>query len=116
MERIIQDQADAQDEARRTAAREARSRSFRGSQVGRFVGRLSRAASVLARALVGQRTVGRDDTGWVSLWAAILLAAAAVGFVWPRVVAWPFAFFVFWLAVAAIVRVRSGRRRGDESM
>ncbi|HEU0012498.1 MAG TPA: phospholipase D-like domain-containing protein [Longimicrobium sp.] len=86
-------------------AREARRRSFRGSQLGRFMGRLARAATVLMRALVGHRTIGREDTGWVTLWAAILVAVSLLGFLVPRVLAWPIAFLVFWLAVAALIRI-----------
>jgi cardiolipin synthase A/B len=109
-ERVIQERSEEDGAARRSAAREARRRSFRGSQVARFLGRLARAATVLARALFGQRIVGREDTGWVSAWALILLGVSAVGFLYPRVMAWPAAFFVFWIAVAALIRVRSGRR------
>ena len=99
---------------RRADARKARLRSYRGSQVGRFVGRMARAASVLSRALVGPRTIGREDTGWVSLWAMVLLALAVLGFVFPRAVAWPVSFLVFWGAIAALIRTRTHRERpGD---
>ncbi|HEX2211497.1 MAG TPA: phospholipase D-like domain-containing protein [Longimicrobium sp.] len=98
----------------RTAAREARRRSYRGSQVSRFLGRLARAATVLARALVGQRTVGREDTGWVSVWAVILLALAIVGFLWPRVTAWPMALLSLLLGIAAIIRIRANQRPPGE--
>jgi cardiolipin synthase len=100
--------------ATRTAAREARQRSFRGSQVSRFLGRLARAATVLARALVGQRTVGREDTGWVTVWAAILLTLGIVGFLFPRVTAWPMALLSLMLGLAAIVRISTNRRPPDE--
>jgi cardiolipin synthase A/B len=98
----------------RTAAREARQRSFRGSQVSRFLGRLARAATVLARALVGQRTVGREDTGWVTVWAAILLTLGIVGFLFPRVTAWPMALLSLLLGIAAIVRISTNRRPPDD--
>ena len=98
----------------RTAAREARQRSFRGSQVSRFLGRLARAATVLARALVGQRTVGREDTGWVTVWAVILLTLGIVGFLFPRVTAWPMALLSLMLGLAAIVRISTNRRPPDE--
>ncbi|MBW3572643.1 MAG: cardiolipin synthase B [Gemmatimonadetes bacterium] len=100
--------------ATRTAAREARRRSFRGSQVSRFLGRLARAATVLARALVGQRTVGREDTGWVTVWAVILLALGVVGFLFPRVTAWPMALLSLLLGLAAIVRISTNRRPPGE--
>lgn len=94
----------------RTAAREARRRSFRGSEFSRYLGRLARAASVLARALVGQRTIGREDTGWASVWGVILLAVAAVGFFFPRVAAFPQALLFLVLGIATFVRIFS---RGD---
>jgi cardiolipin synthase len=91
----------------RTAAREARKRSFRGSEFSRYLGRLARAASVLARALVGQRTIGREDTGWASVWGVILLSVAAVGFFFPRVAAFPQALLFLVLGIATFVRIFS---------
>ena len=81
VERVLAPDLEDTLSATRTAAREARARSFRGSQVSRFLGRLARAATVLSRALVGQRTVGREDTGWVTVWAVILLTVGIVGFI-----------------------------------
>jgi|GEM_PF-36010 len=114
VERVIAPDADDTLSPTRAAAREARQRSFRGSQVSRFLGRLARAATVLGRALVGQRTVGREDTGWVTVWAVYLLASSAVGFFFPRVIAWPMAALTLMLAIAAIVRIGSNRTPGGE--
>ena len=97
----------------RASAREARRRSYRGSNVGRTLGRLARAGSVLGRALLGQRLIGREDRGWVAALGALLVAAAALGVFVPRVLAWPFAFFLFWLGVASLVRVAGRRKRSD---
>lgn len=99
---------------RRTAAREARRRSFRGTEVSRYLGRLARAASVLARALVGQRTIGREDTGWVSVWGVILLAVASVGFFFPRVAAFPLALLALVLGIATFVRIGTRPRDPPE--
>ncbi|HEX6369366.1 MAG TPA: phospholipase D-like domain-containing protein, partial [Longimicrobium sp.] len=110
VERVLAPDMEDAISATRTAAREARRRSFRGSQVSRFLGRLARAATVLARALVGQRTVGREDTGWVTVWAAILLTVGVVGFLFPRVTAWPMALMSLLLGLAAIVRISTHRR------
>lgn len=112
-DRVMMERPDHTSPPKRAAARAARMRSYRGSDVSRFVGRLARAASVLARALVGQRTIGREDTGWVSVWAVILLAAAAVGIFFPRLLAWPGALFLILLAMAAFVRIRTHRRPPD---
>jgi cardiolipin synthase len=108
--RVVQDPADAGKPGLATA-REARRRAYRGGTVGRTVGRIARAGSVLARALVGQRMIGREDTGWVAALGALLVLLAAVGFVLPRVFAWPIAFLLFWLGVATLVRSASPRRR-----
>lgn len=114
VERVLAPDMEDTLSATRTAAREARARSFRGSQVSRFMGRLARAATVLARALVGQRTVGREDTGWVTVWAAILLTVGVVGFLFPRVTAWPMALLSLLLGLAAIVRISTHRHSLDE--
>lgn len=115
VERVIAEQpADHQESPRRAAAREARRRSFRGSQVSRFLGRLARAASVLARALVGQRTIGREDTGWVSVWGVILLGLAVTGFFFPRVTAWPTALFTLLLGIATFIRIGTHSRTAPE--
>ena len=115
VERVIAEDAEDVTSPSRTAAREARKRSYRGSQVSRFLGRMARAATVLGRALVGQRTVGREDTGWVTLWAVYLLGTAAVGFFFPRLIAWPVGALSLVLGIAAIVRISSNRRPPGES-
>jgi cardiolipin synthase len=109
VERVIAPDAEDELSPTRAAARDARQRSFRGSQVSRFLGRLARAATVLGRALVGQRTVGREDTGWVTVWAVYLLTLSGVGFFFPRVTAWPMALLTLLLALAAVVRIVSNR-------
>jgi cardiolipin synthase len=93
------------------SARAARARAPRGRFLGRFLGRIARAGSVLGRALVGLRTVGREDRGWIVLIAAFLLASSALGFLAPRILAWPLAFLLFWLGVASLVRAYQGGGR-----
>lgn len=100
----VLDQPDEPDIYDLASAREARRRAPRGSRVGRMVGRISRASSVLGRALLGQRLVGREDSAWIALIAVTLLVAGVVGFLAPRVLAWPLAFVLFWLGVASLVR------------
>lgn len=111
VERVMAERPAEHDEsATRTAAREARQRSFRGTEISRYLGRLARAASVLTRALAGQRTIGREDAGWVSVWGVILLAVAAVGFFFPRVVVMPLALGLLVLGIATFVRILTHRR------
>jgi cardiolipin synthase len=111
VERVMAERPAEHDESStRMAAREARQRSFRGTEVSRYLGRLARAASVLARALAGQRTIGREDAGWVSVWGVILLGVAAVGFFFPRVAALPMALLFLLLGIATFVRILTHRR------
>jgi cardiolipin synthase len=115
VQRVVAERAHEEAPAR-TAARKARSRSFRGGDIARFLGRLARAASVLARALVGQRTIGREDMGWVSVWGVILLLAAAIGFFFPRLAAIPSSLLCLVLGIATFIRILTHRRAppGDD--
>jgi cardiolipin synthase A/B len=91
------------------AARSARERAPRGRRIGRVVGRVARASSVLGRALVGQRQVGREDRGWILMIAGGTLGLAFLGLLAPRFLAWPLAFGLFWLGIASLFRAWSGR-------
>jgi cardiolipin synthase A/B len=88
-------------------AHEARRRAPRGGRPGRVVGRIARAGSVLARALIGERAIGAEDRGWIVVLAILLLATAALGFWAPPVLAYPGAFLLFWLGVASLIRAFS---------
>ncbi|HET7320907.1 MAG TPA: phospholipase D-like domain-containing protein [Longimicrobiaceae bacterium] len=93
-------------------ARAARARAPRGRPVGRLLGRAARAGSVLGRALVGERIVGREDSGWIGFLALLIIALAALGFLAPRVLAWPLAFLLFWLGIAGLFRAWPRDRGG----
>ncbi|CAN5802746.1 hypothetical protein BH23GEM6_BH23GEM6_15810 [soil metagenome] len=93
------------------SAQEARRRAPTGSRLGRAVSRAARAGSVLARALVGERTVGREDSGWIAAIAAAFFAFAILGFLRPHFLAWPIAFLLLWLGIASLVRAVPPRRR-----
>ncbi len=86
------------------SARAARARAPRGRPIGRIMGRIARAASVLARALVGQRLVGREDSSWIATIALGLMGVSALGFFAPRVLAWPVAILLLWLGLASLFR------------
>ena len=72
--------------------------------------RISRATIVLGRALIGQRNVGTEDTGWIIAIATVLLTFAAIGFIEPRILAWPSAFLLFWVGVASLYRALTRSR------
>jgi cardiolipin synthase len=112
-ERVVVEHPQEAAKPERAHARERRRRSRRGSNIGRTLGRLARAGSVLGRALVGQRQIGREDRGWVALFAVLLLSYAVLGAVFPRIIAWPIALLFAWLGIAAVVRVASRKRPGD---
>jgi cardiolipin synthase len=99
-----------------STAREARRRAPRGSWTARVIGQMSRASIVLARALLGVRNVGDEESGWIVVVALILIGMALLGFFSPRSLAWPVAFLLFWLGIAALYRAlvdRRTRRRPD---
>ncbi|HEX5725289.1 MAG TPA: phospholipase D-like domain-containing protein [Longimicrobiaceae bacterium] len=114
VDRMVVEHPEDQTKPGRAEAREARRRSFRGRQFGRLLGRIARASSVLMRALFGQRMIGREDTGWIGVLAAVLFGLAVVGALWPRLLAWPLAFFLFWLGTASLVRIWSHRRPPED--
>ncbi|HEX2092387.1 MAG TPA: phospholipase D-like domain-containing protein [Longimicrobiaceae bacterium] len=113
VDRLVAEHPDDAEKPGRASAREARRRAFRGGSLGRGLGRLARAGSVLARALVGQRMIGREDTGWVGALGVLLILLSVAGFLVPRLFAWPFAFLLFLLGVASLIRASTsgGARR-----
>lgn len=113
MERLVVEHPDDRAKPERRSAREARNRSFRGTNVGRTLGRLARAGSVLVRALLGERRIEPEDRGWIVAFSVVLAGAAVLGFTTPRLVAWPLAFVLAWLGLAALFRVFSSRTAGE---
>ena len=110
VERVLaEDPGDAGRPAR-AQARAARERSNRGSIVGRDAGRIARAGSVLVRSLVGERRIGPEDAGWIAIVAFILFVLAAIGFLFPKWVAWPISVFYVWIGLAALGRLIARRR------
>ena len=110
VERMLVENPGDHEKPGRREAREARRRSHRGTQVGRYVGRLARAGSVLGRALFGERLIGREDTGWIAALAAIFFALSIAGIFFPKVLVWPLSILLFWLGVATLVRLWTHRR------
>jgi len=105
VERTVAEAPGEEHKPGRKKARDRRARSYRGTEIGRLMGRLARAGSVLFRALIGERAIQREDVGWIVIFALLLFLFSAVGALYPRYLAWPIAFFIFWLGVAAVVRL-----------
>lgn len=108
--KLMENPEDAAKPGRRSA-REARERATRGGTLGRLLGRLARAGSVLSRALIGQRTVEEEDRGWVAVLAVLLFLGGVLGFWVPRLIAWPVAVLLVWTGAAILLRARPRERR-----
>jgi cardiolipin synthase len=68
-----------------------------------------RIGNALGSVLAARRVHGPAER-WLMAQGGLLLAVlAGVGFVWPRLLAWPFAAFSLWLGLALLVR--AARRR-----
>jgi cardiolipin synthase len=113
-ERVLVEDPHDEHKPSRKKAREARARSYRGTELGRLLGRLARAGSVLVRALIGERLIGSEDIGWIAIVALLLFLVSAVGFLFPSWLAWPAAFFIFWIGVAALIRIATQRMPPEE--
>ncbi len=71
-----------------------------------------RVGNALGSVLAARRLHGPAER-WLLAQGGLLLAAlAAVGFLWPRLLAWPLAAFSLWLGLALLVRTA---RRGTDA-
>jgi cardiolipin synthase len=93
-------------------------RSDRQTYIGRTGGSASRAAASALRigntvsaALTNRRVLGASESGVMAKFGAVLLALAAVGLLWPMVVAAPLAVLGTWIGVSLLVRGWRLRRR-----
>lgn len=82
-----------------------RQRSRRGKpgqrgSAGRGAAGALRLAHTVGAALSNKRVLDNGGTWPLLAGALALLAVTAIGVFWPRVIAWPFAAFVLWFAVA----------------
>ncbi|HEX2191005.1 MAG TPA: phospholipase D-like domain-containing protein [Longimicrobiaceae bacterium] len=97
-ERLVAESPEDAAKPGRASARDARRRAHRGGRLG--------------RALVGQRMIGREDSGWIAALGVFLVLLSALAAFFPRLFAWPIALLVFWLGVASLVRASTtGERR-----
>ena len=93
-------------------------RSDRQTYTGRTGGSASRAAASALRigntvsaALTNRRVLGASESGVMAKFGAVLLALAAVGLLWPMVVAAPLAVLGTWIGISLLVRGWRLRRR-----
>ena len=80
-----------------------------GGSTTRAVAGALRVGNALGSVLAARRVHGPAER-WLMAEGGMLLAAlAGVGFVWPRLLAWPLAAFSLWLGLALLVRAARKR-------
>jgi cardiolipin synthase len=71
-----------------------------------------RAANAVGAAVGRRRQLGPGDRRLAAAVAALLFGLATIALLWPRAIAWSFAFVCVWLALAITLRtLRGGERR-----
>jgi cardiolipin synthase A/B len=95
--------------ARRRRARGER-RRVRGSS-GRAAAGAARLANTVGAAIGNRRALESSEHSILLCAALALVAVAAAGFYWPRVLAWPTAVLALWAALILLSRLAASRRR-----
>jgi cardiolipin synthase len=85
----------------RTGRRSARAR---GGSSGRAAAGALRIANSVGAAIANRRVLGRSESGPLMFAGVLLLIAALIGFLWPRVAAWPMAALAAWIGASLIAR------------
>lgn len=83
--------------------RRKEARGGKGS-TGRVAASAVRMANSFGAAFTHRRELGDAETGVVLMAALVLAAIAVVGWVWPRVIAFPIALLLSWIAIATGLR------------
>jgi cardiolipin synthase len=68
-----------------------------------------RVGNALGSVLAARRVHGPAERWLMGEGGLLLAVLAAIGFVWPRLLAWPLAAFSLWLGLALLVRAARGR-------
>jgi cardiolipin synthase len=76
----------------------------RGGSSGRAAAGAMRIANSVGAAIANRRVLGRSETSLLAIGGGVLVACAIVGFVWPRVVAWPLAVLALWIGASLFVQ------------
>jgi cardiolipin synthase len=77
---------------------------------GRAAAGAVRFGSAVGAAITRPRELLHQDGKIMGLAAAVLVALAAIGAVWPKAIAWPTAAIALWFAIAFLIRAWRGRR------
>jgi len=90
------------------AAKQAR--GGRGSSSRAAAGTL-RLVNTVGAAIGDRRTLGSAEAGLLPPAALLLIVIAALGAIWPRIIAWPLALLTAWVAASLLLRWWKMRKR-----
>jgi cardiolipin synthase len=76
----------------------------RGGSSGRAAAGAMRIANSVGAAIANRRVLGRSETSLLVIGGAVLVASAVVGFLWPRIIAWPLAVLALWIGASLFVQ------------
>jgi cardiolipin synthase len=96
--------------ARRRRRPRSERRRVRGSS-GRAAAGAARFANTVGAAIGNRRTLESSERGILLIAAGALLVLSALGFYFPRALAWPAAFLALWAALTLCVRYVATKRR-----
>ncbi len=88
-----------------------RARRPKGGSTNAVAAGALRAANAVGAAVGRRRQLGPGDRRLAVGVALLLFTLATVAIVWPRVIAWSFAFVAVWLALAVTLRTLRGSER-----
>ena len=85
----------------------------RGGSSGRAAAGAMRLANSVGAAISNRRVLGKTESGPLLVAGVFLVVCAALGFWWPRVIAWPLAVLALWLGASLIARYVGSHKRSD---
>ncbi|HVE51680.1 MAG TPA: phospholipase D-like domain-containing protein [Casimicrobiaceae bacterium] len=89
-------------------------RASTGSATRAAAGAVS-VGSALGAALTNRRALAPTDTGALVVMAIVFVALGIVGFLWPRIVAWPAAAIIGWIGLSWLGRAWALKRGESKS-
>jgi cardiolipin synthase len=82
-----------------------------GGSSGRAAAGALRLANSIGAAITNRRVLGPAECTPLLVAGIVLLAAAVLALLWPRLVAWPLALLAVWIGVALVARYVDLRRK-----
>jgi cardiolipin synthase len=95
--------------SRKTFAAGKLPRAHTGS-TGRAAASALRIANSISAAITNRRVLGPAESGPLLVAGIALFVAAALAFIWPRLIAWPLGILATWIGISLIVRYTSTRK------